>query len=64
MLSNPRIGLFTAKVPLKTLVIDEASQIALSNYVAPLGAFSSIQKLCFIGDDKQCEFIFILFVNI
>ena len=56
MLSHFKIDLFTANVPINTLVVDEASQIALSSYVAPLGTFSSIQKLCFIGDDKQCKF--------
>lgn len=56
MLSNPRIGLFTSKVPIHTIVIDEASQIKISDYLPALRAFPSIQKLCFIGDDKQCKF--------
>lgn len=55
MLSNPKIDLVMAKVPLKTMIIDEASQINVSDYIAPLQAFSSIEKICFIGDDKQCE---------
>lgn len=62
MLSNPRLNLFTSKIPIKTVVVDEASQIAASNYMAPLKAFSTIQKLCFIGDDKQCKFHFSIFM--
>ena len=58
MLSNYKIKLFTSKVPVKTVVVDEASQIATSNYMAPLKAFPTIQKLCFIGDDKQCKYCF------
>ena len=57
MLSNSKINLFTSKVPIKTLVVDEASQIALGDYMSPLKKFSTIQKLCFIGDDKQCEWL-------
>ncbi|KAI0091304.1 P-loop containing nucleoside triphosphate hydrolase protein [Irpex rosettiformis] len=53
MLSNPRIDIITSKVPLKYMVVDEASQIAVSDYIAPLEAFSTLQKICFIGDDKQ-----------
>ncbi|THG99082.1 hypothetical protein EW026_g3215 [Hermanssonia centrifuga] len=44
---------FTFKVPIKTVVIDEASQIAVADYIAPLQSFPTIEKLCFIGDDKQ-----------
>lgn len=55
MLANPRIKTFTNVVPITTVVIDEASQIALSDYIPLLSTISSIQKLCFIGDDKQCE---------
>ncbi|GJE88613.1 AAA domain-containing protein [Phanerochaete sordida] len=53
MLSHPNIHLFTAKIPVKVMVVDEASQIAISGYIPPLNAFPSLQKLCFIGDDKQ-----------
>ncbi|KAI0951281.1 hypothetical protein AcW1_008363 [Taiwanofungus camphoratus] len=53
MLANPRIKTFTNVVPITTVVIDEASQIALSDYIPLLSTISSIQKLCFIGDDKQ-----------
>ncbi|KAI0784599.1 P-loop containing nucleoside triphosphate hydrolase protein [Abortiporus biennis] len=57
MLSNDRIDLFTKHVPMDTLVVDEASQIKVSDYLNPFNNFSSLRKLCFIGDDKQCEFI-------
>lgn len=53
MLSHPRIHMFTAKVPVRTLVVDEASQISVSDYIPPLKSFPSLHKLCFIGDDKQ-----------
>jgi regulator of nonsense transcripts 1 len=40
--------------PLTTLVIDEASQIEVGDYVAVFSKYvSSLRKLCFIGDDKQ-----------
>lgn len=55
MLSNHLITTFTSKVPINYLVVDEASQIKVSDYISPLEKFSSIKKLCFIGDDKQCE---------
>lgn len=55
MLSNPRINLITTRVPVRILVIDEASQIAVSQYISPINTLKSLQKLCFIGDDRQCE---------
>lgn len=58
MLSNTNIGKFTSKVPIKTLVIDEASQIEIGDYIPVLTKFNgSLRKLCFIGDDKQCMFL-------
>ena len=57
MLSNSKINLFTKKIPLKTLVVDEASQIEVGNYISIFTDFKhSLRKLCFIGDDKQCMF--------
>ncbi|PSS19948.1 hypothetical protein PHLCEN_2v3121 [Hermanssonia centrifuga] len=53
MLAHPHLARFTFKVPIKTVVIDEASQIAVADYIAPLQSFPTIEKLCFIGDDKQ-----------
>ena len=55
MVANSKIDLITAKVPIKTMVIDEGSQIAISEYILPLDNFKPLQKICFIGDDKQCN---------
>ena len=55
MLSHPKLNIFTTANPIHTLVIDEASQITLGQYVAPLQKFPSIHKMCMIGDDKQCK---------
>ncbi len=57
MLSNYKLSIFTSKIPINYLVVDEASQINVSDYISPLSSISTIQKLCFIGDDKQCEFL-------
>lgn len=54
MLSNSLIHIFTNANPIATVVVDEASQITLGNYVRPLQKFPSITKMCMIGDDKQC----------
>ena len=62
MLSNPRIDVVTSKVPLKFMVVDEASQIAVSDYISPLESFQTLQKICFIGDDKQCKSFFCIHV--
>ncbi|KAI0833475.1 P-loop containing nucleoside triphosphate hydrolase protein [Trametes gibbosa] len=53
MLSSSLLHIFTSVNPINTLVVDEASQITLGNYVAPLKNFPSIHKMCMIGDDKQ-----------
>jgi regulator of nonsense transcripts 1 len=39
---------------MKTVIVDEASQIEIGSYIPMLITFSSIRKMCFIGDDKQC----------
>ncbi|PIL35585.1 hypothetical protein GSI_02313 [Ganoderma sinense ZZ0214-1] len=53
MLSHPKLNIFTTLNPVKTLVIDEASQIAIGDYIPPLINFPSITKICMIGDHKQ-----------
>lgn len=53
MLSNTRVQGFMHVVSINTLVVDEASQIAIQDYVPPLSIYSTIQKMCFIGDNKQ-----------
>lgn len=55
MLSNHDIGVFTKAVPMNTLVVDEASQIEVGNYLTTFTNFgASLRKVCFIGDNKQC----------
>ena len=46
---------FSDFVPVETLIVDEASQVEIGDYLIPLSRFhSSLQKIIFIGDDKQC----------
>jgi len=56
MLSNnslKRCGVFRV-IPIITLVVDEASQIEIGDYVPVFNKFkTTIRKVCFIGDDKQ-----------
>jgi superfamily I DNA and/or RNA helicase len=40
-------------VPMKYLVVDEASQIEVGDYIPVFFKYESIRKVCFIGDDKQ-----------
>ena len=58
MLSNVMIKLvFLKKVPINCLVVDEASQIEIGNYITTFTEFgATLRKVCFIGDDKQCEY--------
>jgi regulator of nonsense transcripts 1 len=49
-----KFGGFEA-APLRTLVIDEASQIEIGDYIPLFTSHTSIRKVCFIGDDKQCK---------
>jgi hypothetical protein len=43
-------------VPVKTVIVDEASQIEVGDYVPLIQSFSkTLRKLVFIGDDKQRE---------
>lgn len=45
---------FTRLVPVETLIVDEASQISLADYLAPVNVFGkTLRKLVFVGDDKQ-----------
>ncbi|EJD49073.1 hypothetical protein AURDEDRAFT_183182 [Auricularia subglabra TFB-10046 SS5] len=54
MLSHVKLAPFTAVVPVETLVIDEASQIELGDFVPVLCNYAeTIRKLVFVGDDKQ-----------
>ena len=56
MLSNPKLqGLgLTEAVPIMNVILDEASQIEISQYIPLFQSFGkTLRKLCFIGDDKQ-----------
>lgn len=53
MLSNRSIPKFTHHIPMKSLIVDEASQIEVGNYISVFSTFQSLRKACFIGDDKQ-----------
>ncbi|KJA19523.1 hypothetical protein HYPSUDRAFT_143668 [Hypholoma sublateritium FD-334 SS-4] len=54
MLSNKFIYKFTSHIPLRTLVVDEASQIEIGQYISVFSKFkTTLRKACFIGDDKQ-----------
>ena len=62
MLSNGALrkqGAFT-KNPLHTVVIDEASQIEIGDYVPIFTDFPTIRKAIFIGDNMQCEICFFM----
>ena len=56
MLSNSEITKFMKHIPLTTMVIDEASQIEVGNYISIFTNMGGLRKVCFIGDDKQCMF--------
>ncbi|KAF7336716.1 Regulator of nonsense transcripts 1 [Mycena venus] len=54
MLSHPRISTITRIVPLQTVIVDEASQVEIGNFLPMISLYShSLRKLVFIGDDKQ-----------
>jgi|SRR6267154_1155581 len=58
MISNPKLQLagVTQVVPIVNVIIDEASQIEVGQYVPLFKKFSkSLRKICFVGDDKQCK---------
>ncbi|KAI9512076.1 P-loop containing nucleoside triphosphate hydrolase protein [Russula earlei] len=56
MISNPKLQEFglTQYVPVMHVIIDEASQIEIGQYLPLFKSFgATLRKLCFIGDDKQ-----------
>jgi hypothetical protein len=58
MISNQKIQLtgVTQMVPIVNVIIDEASQIEVGQYVPLFKTFGkSLRKICFVGDDKQCK---------
>ena len=47
---------FTTIVPVQTIIIDEASQIEVGDYLPILAKYrTTLRKMVFIGDDKQCR---------
>jgi len=57
MISYPKLqdSGFVNAVPVINVLIDEASQIEVGQYVPLIKTFGhTLRKLCFIGDDKQC----------
>jgi superfamily I DNA and/or RNA helicase len=53
MLSNNKLRVFTHSAPIELVVVDEASQIEIGDYLPMLFRFKTLQKIIFIGDDKQ-----------
>ena len=48
---------FTAIVPVQTVIVDEASQIEAGDYLPILARYkTTLRKMIFIGDDKQCMY--------
>jgi len=48
-----RSCVITRCIPIKTVVVDEASQIEIGDYISVFVKYLTIRKVCFIGDDKQ-----------
>ncbi|KAG6900796.1 hypothetical protein C0993_000115 [Termitomyces sp. T159_Od127] len=58
MLSHAKLTFFNHVVPLQTIIVDEASQIEIGDYLPPLQRFkTTLRKLVFIGDDKQRRYL-------
>ena len=59
MMSSDRVvkSGFTEFVPVETLIVDEASQVEIGDYLIPFSRFyNSLQKIIFIGDNRQCMY--------
>lgn len=59
MLSNKALkeAGFVNRVPVESLVVDEASQIDMGDFLPIIKLYSfRLKRVCFIGDDKQCQF--------
>lgn len=50
-----KIGLIDRFMPPTTLIVDEASQIEIANYLIPFQLMGCLKRVCFVGDDKQRE---------
>ncbi|TRM58031.1 P-loop containing nucleoside triphosphate hydrolase protein [Schizophyllum amplum] len=56
MLSNPKLEqlrMYNDVMPVERLVIDEASQINVFDYMPLCAKFKKLRKICFFGDPKQ-----------
>ncbi|KAF9052505.1 hypothetical protein BDZ89DRAFT_430047 [Hymenopellis radicata] len=54
MLSNAKLAAITRLVTVETVIVDEASQIEIGDYLPPIHLFhTTLKKLVFIGDNKQ-----------
>ncbi|KAK7033215.1 regulator of nonsense transcripts 1 [Favolaschia claudopus] len=54
MLSNTRLSAVTRLVPMEMLLVDEASQVEMGDFVPMLVKFGhALRKMVFIGDDQQ-----------
>lgn len=56
MLSTPNLrksGLVNRVAPPAIVIVDEASQIEISTYLVPFHSLHSLQRVCFVGDDRQ-----------
>ncbi len=60
MISNPKLQRagITQMVPVVNVIIDEASQIEVGQYIPLFKTFGkSLRKMCLVGDDKQCKLL-------
>jgi hypothetical protein len=50
-----KCGLTDRIAPPVTLIVDEASQVEISTYLVPFHSLRLLQRICFVGDDRQCK---------
>jgi hypothetical protein len=57
MISNQRLQkVATQMVPIINVIVDEASQIEVGQYMPLFKSFGeTLREVCFVGDDKQCK---------
>jgi hypothetical protein len=54
MMSNDKISGIVRLLPVETVIVDEASQIEIGDYIPMMSLFHrTLKKIVFIGDDKQ-----------
>lgn len=53
-ITSARLAFITMQAPVECVIVDEASQIEIGQYLPLLSRYEkTLQKLVFIGDDKQ-----------